>query len=188
MATHCIARSCPQLTAYTSRSAARAFLRLAPGRYLHNSSVPVLDFLLPSLSSGTLHHIWATEPKSHHAQKHGKRQFTFSARRQETMAIFNPRKDEEGKDMNIEITPLASHVRFHPTSILSITNTILATQRDHGPRPEPQPRSTNLSRKWRLPWLPIPNVSYYTIIIGHIGVHLDPGRFIASSRHIIHGS
>ncbi|KAG4437155.1 hypothetical protein IFR05_007357 [Cadophora sp. M221] len=108
MASRCIARSCSQFAASTPSSAARAFLQLAPQRYLHTSS-PVLDFLLPSVASPALRLRQAESHLSSQQQNVARRSFTSSSRRQATTAVFNPRDDDDGKPMHIEITPRASN-------------------------------------------------------------------------------
>ncbi|CZR60014.1 related to iron transport protein [Phialocephala subalpina] len=107
MAARCITRSCSRISVSTPSSAAQAFLQLAPRRYLHNAP-PVLDFLLPSVSVTAVCHEW-TRKTSFPRSRVEKRVFTSSARRQATTAIFNPRKDDDGKDINIEITPRAAN-------------------------------------------------------------------------------
>jgi hypothetical protein len=106
MASRCVARSCSQLTSSTSSSETRAFLQLTPRRYLYNTPLPILDFLLPSVPAPALRHGW-TSKRSH---MQSKRAFASSARRQQTTAIVNPRKDDDGNDMRVEITPRASNV------------------------------------------------------------------------------
>jgi hypothetical protein len=106
MASRCVARSCSQLTSSTSSSVARAFLQLTPRRYLSNTPLPILDFLLPSVPVSALRHGWTS--KRSYIQTN--RAFTSSARRQQTTVIVNPRKDDDGNDMHIEITPRASNV------------------------------------------------------------------------------
>ncbi|KAE8447391.1 hypothetical protein EG329_010805 [Mollisiaceae sp. DMI_Dod_QoI] len=108
MASRCIARSCLQLSASTPSSAAYAYLQLAPRKYLH-SAPPILDFLLPSVPVAALCHGWVGTNTSSKERMLAKRTFTSSARHQQTTAIFNPRKDDDGKDMTIEITPRAAN-------------------------------------------------------------------------------
>ncbi|KAH7321557.1 hypothetical protein BKA65DRAFT_512454 [Rhexocercosporidium sp. MPI-PUGE-AT-0058] len=108
MASRSIARSCSQLATSTPSSAARAFLQLAPQRYLHTSSL-VLDFLVPSVPSQALRPRKAYRPLSSRQQNVAIRSFTSSSRRKATTAIFNPRDDDDGKPMHIEITPRASN-------------------------------------------------------------------------------
>ena len=112
MATRTMTSSCSHLRAFSSPSAARAFLQLAPGRYLHSNRPLVLDFLLPSIPSAGLRHGYSGKAGSTKSQVHAKRTFTYSPRRQNTTAIYNPRQDDNGNDMHVEITPRASNVRF----------------------------------------------------------------------------
>ncbi|KUJ11755.1 uncharacterized protein LY89DRAFT_594722 [Mollisia scopiformis] len=107
MAARCVARSCPRLSTSTSPSAAQAFMQLAPRRHLYNAP-PVLDFLIPNVLLAALHHGWATKTVSK-GRPPQNRAFTSSTRHQQTTAIFNPRKDDDGNDMNIEITPRAAN-------------------------------------------------------------------------------
>lgn len=107
MAARCITRNSSRLTVSTPSSAAQAFLHLAPRRYLHNAP-PVLDFLLPSFPC-PVRHAWAENSPSSKRRASTKRSFTSTSRRQATAAIFNPRKDDDGKDMNIEITSRAAN-------------------------------------------------------------------------------
>jgi hypothetical protein len=115
MATSFIMRSCPQLVSSSSSSAARAFLQLAPRRCFHNAPPqPLLDFLLPSLPSPALQHARLNKPLSPRTQNPPRRAFTTSPVRRHTSAVFNPRKDDDGNDMTVEITPRASNVRILP--------------------------------------------------------------------------
>lgn len=123
MASRCITKSCSRLSVTTQASAAQAFIQLAPRRHLHNAP-PVLDFLLPNLPLTSSHHSWAGKTVSR-GLKLQKRAFTSSSRRQQTTPIFNPRKDEDGKDMNIEITPRAANVcPFKYCTKVKMTNSI----------------------------------------------------------------
>lgn len=108
MAAHPIARGCPRLATSHISSAARVFLQLSPRRSFHNSSGPLLDFLLPSVSPRRIFHNTSSLPSTE-LHVSGKRGFTTSAVRRHTSAVFNPRKDEDGNDMTVEITPRASN-------------------------------------------------------------------------------
>lgn len=112
MASRCtrIARSCSQLSPPTSSSAARTFLQLAPRSYLHSGPPPpILDFLLPSISSslkvrgGVAFDCPFVGPKT-------QRGFASSSKHYNTTTIFNPRQDEDGGEMKVEITHRASNV------------------------------------------------------------------------------
>lgn len=146
MATRCITKNCLQLSHSTSSSAARAFLQLSPRRYLHRTPLPELDFLLPGIPSSILRNGCTSRPTSRTIQVE-KRRFTSSSRRQQTTAVFNPRRDEDGNDMNVEITPRASNVSL--TSCLcyiSVANTkVSASKRNHVSRFKSQPCTSNTS-------------------------------------------
>lgn len=116
MATRCITRNCSQLSTSASSSAPRAFLQLSPRRYLHRTPLPVLDFLLPGIPLSILRNGCTSMPTSRTIQV-AKRSFTSSSRRQQTTAIFNPRQDEDGNNMNVEITPRASNVSLSSFSV-----------------------------------------------------------------------
>lgn len=109
MAARCITRSCSQfqLVASNKPCAARAFLQLSPPPLHNQASTPIslLDFLVPRFSrssTGTFRTVPASVQKT--------RPFTSSAIRQQTAAVVNPKKDEDGNEMNIEITRRASNV------------------------------------------------------------------------------
>ena len=144
MATRCATRGCSQLGASTS--AARAFVQLTPPRHLHTAPLPVLDFLLPNISPciGRNGSPVRQRPRS---LKDAKRSFVSSSRRRQTSAIFNPRQDEDGNDMSVEITPRASNVNLTSTCVyVKIADTMnLAPQRDHVSRFKSEPSSTNTS-------------------------------------------
>ncbi|PBP17727.1 iron-sulfur cluster assembly accessory protein [Diplocarpon rosae] len=104
MASRCIARSCSQIVISSPSSAARAFLKLAPHRQLNNS-FPVLEFLAPSALS-----VAQRSGREHtRLSPSAKRTFACSSSRRATNAIFNPRKDDDGAPMEVEITPRASN-------------------------------------------------------------------------------
>lgn len=113
MATHSLTRTCAHLPSFSS---ARIFLQIAP-RHLHTSTP--LDFLLPSIPA-TLHRQLPLPltPRSHiikaKTQTRGQRRaFTAAAVTQQTRTkvLENPKIDEDGQEMSIEITPRASNVR-----------------------------------------------------------------------------
>ncbi|RDL35146.1 uncharacterized protein BP5553_07077 [Venustampulla echinocandica] len=111
MATRSLTRSCSQLSSSHSPSAARHFLQLAPRRLFGSSAHPVLDFLLPPPST-TLYHGLANKTSlvRYPSQKYvSRRAFTSTALRRQTTAIFNPRDDDDGNPMNIQITPRAAN-------------------------------------------------------------------------------
>ncbi|CAL3965989.1 unnamed protein product [Diplocarpon coronariae] len=108
MASQCIPRSCSHIINSSPSSAARAFLKLAPQRQLHRS-FRVLGFLAPSAlfvarRSGLEESIHS--PRSH---LQAKRNFASSQNRRATSAIYNPRNDDDGSPMEVEITPRASN-------------------------------------------------------------------------------
>ncbi|KAI9052244.1 hypothetical protein LZ554_003601 [Drepanopeziza brunnea f. sp. 'monogermtubi'] len=108
MASRSVARSCSQLANSAPSSAARAFLQLAPLRSLYNAP-PVLDFLAPSIPFTALQSNRTANYTSARRQIHAKRAFTSSSRQQATRAIYNPRNDDDGLPMDVEITPRASN-------------------------------------------------------------------------------
>ncbi|XMA12231.1 hypothetical protein WAI453_005022 [Rhynchosporium graminicola] len=107
MASRSIARSCSQFATSTPSSAVRAFLQIAPHRQLHTSS-PILDFLLPSTQCTNLQSRKEFAQLSLRPRNTARRAFT-SSKRQQTTVIYNPRDDDDGNPMHIEITPRASN-------------------------------------------------------------------------------
>ena len=118
MAARTVARSCMQST-YPAPTA-RAFLQLASRRPL-----PVLDFLAPraSVSQVTTRSILRLLPTC------TPRTFGTTLARRETIAVYNPRKDEDGEEMRVEITHRASNVRQLLSSpsydVVTLTDLIL---------------------------------------------------------------
>ncbi|EKD14835.1 uncharacterized protein L3040_003946 [Drepanopeziza brunnea f. sp. 'multigermtubi'] len=108
MASRSVARSCSQLANSAPSSAARAFLQLAPLRSFYNAP-PVLDFLAPSIPFPALQSNRTADYTSARRQIDAKRSFTSSSRQQATRAIYNPRNDDDGAPMDVEITPRASN-------------------------------------------------------------------------------
>ena len=111
MAARCISRSCSQLVPSTSSFAVRAVNHPAPRRQLHSSPPPIFDFLVPAFPSSLLYKASIARPTSRAAQR-CKRTFASSPRCRQATAIFNPRQDEDGNDMRVEITPRAANVRL----------------------------------------------------------------------------
>lgn len=96
----------------TSASTSKAFVQLASRRAM--SSAPVLDFLLPERSAplnsrAAFSSLRASRSNPAAAQRRG---FTASAILKETRCIYNPKRDEDGEFMKVEITPRAAHVRL----------------------------------------------------------------------------
>ncbi|OBT62641.1 hypothetical protein VE03_07520 [Pseudogymnoascus sp. 23342-1-I1] len=83
--------------------AARTFFQLA-----HQRAPPMLDFLLPSIPAAAPRSMHRQAPRSL-SKLSSSRPFTASALRATTTAIYNPRKDDDGNDMTIEITPRAAN-------------------------------------------------------------------------------
>lgn len=95
--------------ATASAPAARTFFQLA-----HQRAPPMLDFLIPSIPTVAPRSILRQAPRSI-SKLPTSRSFTASAVRA-TTAIYNPRKDDDGNDMTIEITPRAANVSPFPGS------------------------------------------------------------------------
>lgn len=142
MATRPITRGCTSWAASYSSSAAREFLQLAPRRSYYRASAPLLDFLVPGVPSKAILHGSST-PACLKSQIAGKRAFTTSSVRRITSAVFNPRKDDDGKEMSVEITPRAASVCTPSPIPNPHAHMNLAFERYHGYRFKPQPRSAN---------------------------------------------
>lgn len=90
--------------------ASKAFVQLASRRAI--LTAPVLDFLLPSqtarfssrAASAFIRGFGSKLPVSQ------RRAFSATSRVEQTRCIYNPKRDEKGEFMNIEITPRAAHV------------------------------------------------------------------------------
>jgi len=109
MAVRSFSRGCLQLTTAQHTSAARAFIQLAPRRHLHLSQAPVLDFLVPTISSAATSAGFIGRRVSSRTQIEARRAFISTSMCRGTHAVFNPRQDDDGIDMNVEITPRASN-------------------------------------------------------------------------------
>lgn len=121
MAARSVTRSCLRFKNGYSTSAARAFLLVSSRRQLHSAPAPLLDFLVPSAGSSPAYVQYQRDLRTRGLRSRG---FTSCAV-QRTSAIVNPRKDDDGNDMIVEITPRASNVClvffFHDVSCLCLT-------------------------------------------------------------------
>ncbi|KAH8683361.1 hypothetical protein BGZ60DRAFT_368286 [Tricladium varicosporioides] len=159
MATRSLTRSCTQLTTSHSTSPVRAFLALTPRRHFASAPLPVLDFLLPPSTSTSL--IWNGKKIPFRSHRGVKRAFTSTANMRQTSAILNPRKDEDGNEMGIDITPRASNRLREIMSQDSNPNLALRIQVESGgchgfqylmdlvtlPPLNPESRSSNIQEK-----------------------------------------
>ena len=110
MAARSLSKRCSHLaTASFQSSVAKIFLQLAPPqRYIHTA--PLLDFLAPNVTLTYSVKSRKIERPHTNVQKSISRGFTSSSLRRQTSAIVNPRQDDDGMDMTMEITPRASNV------------------------------------------------------------------------------
>ncbi|KAG9249185.1 hypothetical protein BJ878DRAFT_485192 [Calycina marina] len=105
MASRSVAKRCTKLALPHQSSAARAFLQLAPQRPYHTA--PLLDFLTPSIAYSPINS--ASRVPQSNSIRDFRRRFTSSQAIRQTSAILNPRQDDDGIDMTLEITPRASN-------------------------------------------------------------------------------
>ena len=110
------ARVVPPIRPFMTSSKCRE--TYASGHYSSNSSKSIPDFLppvhIPKLNTPTTRSertLIATSTQSR-ALSQQKCRFTTSSRSSAAVVRANPRKDDEGNDMAIDITPRASNVRF----------------------------------------------------------------------------
>ena len=100
--------------------------RLIPQRNLtdlrHQRTATIPDFLLPSFAPQRptpKNSSLRTPPFQTQAYPriffHHERQFSTSARRNAVVVAANPRKDDQGNDMLVDITPRAANVCLKPT-------------------------------------------------------------------------
>lgn len=109
MAARTISRSCLQLS--HEAPASRAFLRIVSQRPLHTT--PIFDFLAPGIAQPAFQRAGRRNiPFQESSSGISRRDFTTSRTSRATAAIHNPKKDDDGNDMHIEITPRASNVGF----------------------------------------------------------------------------
>jgi len=131
MAARPITHGCQSWAASHSSSAARAFLQLAPRRAFHQPASPLLEFLLPGVPSKKIPHGF-NKPTITKLHITGRRSFTTCSARRQTSAVYNPRKDEDGNDMTVEITPRASNRLKEIMSTDSNPNLALRIQVESG--------------------------------------------------------
>jgi len=109
MASRSVVRSCSHLSSCLASSPARAFLQVGPWREYRVAPLPLFDFLTPGLSPTTLKISSKVPYISAKQSQAGIRNFSSSAKRRHTSAILNPKQDDDGSEMTIEITPRASN-------------------------------------------------------------------------------
>ena len=114
-----------------SQSAAKVFVQLSTRRCIASTSnpAPILDILLPPRTSRPVpprlpkasYQAFSKPrakkpsvriPELQHVRASGiqRRMFSATRTRGATHAVFNPQKDEDGKEMMLEITPRAAKV------------------------------------------------------------------------------
>lgn len=119
MAIRSVTRRCSRLAISSTSSSARKFLQTEPRKQFHSAPLPLFDFLIPSIPNTFIHHLWVRKQASSSFTILERRTFTTSPVRQQTTAVVNPKRDDDGNDMNVEITPRASNVRL-PFCVLFI--------------------------------------------------------------------
>lgn len=124
MACRSITKGCSK-----SLSSAHVFLQVAPRRSFQTAPQPVLDFLLPNTSPTPTRSIRTRKQAFRKPQN--TRTFASSAARRATIVVVNPKQDDDGNDMTVEITPRASNVRAIHSLTFVYSNNSAAFKRNH---------------------------------------------------------
>ena len=120
-----VARGRPPAASQPLRSQSRRELSTSYGRDTRVATLrrlPIPDFLLP-LQSRWIGSVMAASLNAQLAAKCKRRFSSTSPRRNTATAVTNPRKDENGDIMTIEITPRASDVSPPPLAPACKANT-----------------------------------------------------------------
>jgi hypothetical protein len=123
-----------------SPSTALSFLRIAAARTTPSCPTPqhaqAFDFLIPTRSIHTTTYSTRSAPPARQFRERTattrqpaqpSRLFGTTSQRNQTVALYNPRKDEDGNEMGLEITPRAANVRLlspesFPKRLAKLTN------------------------------------------------------------------
>lgn len=130
--------------------------------YVSNSCLRASTLKKRNPHSNHLRSLRQARPTLHHVQT--PHCFSTSAAYKAVVVIANPRKDDDGNDMLIDITTRAATVRLSKMSpMLIATNSVEASTGNYVQRLQPPPCTARNSRVWGLSWLPIPHVPHQHI-------------------------
>lgn len=125
---------------------------LLPAFATKKSSAPAFSYRSPPLRQSTAANVRYVSQR---------RNFSASSTVRAVVVAANPRIDEDGNEMLIDITARAASVC--PITCVPSTSSLIsnpASPRDHVQRLESQPCTTGHCRIRWLPWFPVPYVSY----------------------------